>query len=279
MLKKLLATSALCSVSLAAVAADLPIKAPVYKAPAVAPFSWTGFYAGGNVGYSWGHSDLSFGSSADLGVDVGIPPLGLKPDGIIGGLQAGYNWQTNRNWVFGIETDFQWSGQKDSTVGGGDFDFEGTSGSFSYSAHSKLAWMGTLRGRVGFVPDTMPRTMFYGTGGLAYGRVKTSLSASVICDNCGNEGEGFSAQLFASQSKTKVGFAVGAGVESAFADRWTWKVEYLYVDLGSVSGTMAANISCVTDISGFCPSATSLNYSNKFTDNILRVGLNYKFSP
>jgi outer membrane immunogenic protein len=278
-LKKLLATSALCSIPLVAGAADLPVKAPVYKAPVVAPFSWTGFYGGANLGYSWGHSDVSF-PDAPLAV-------GLKPSGIIGGLQAGFNWQMNRNWVLGIETDFQWSGQRDSQTEGESFsticgDGCTIDGSFSERVESKLSWLGTLRGRIGFVPDTMPRTMFYGTGGLAYGRVKTSLnvSESLLCTGGTCDGEGASAQIFASQSKTKVGFAVGAGVESAFADHWTWKVEYLYVDLGTANGNMAVTASCRSDFAGFCDSIPgSLAYSNKMTDNIIRVGVNYKFGP
>ena len=117
-LKKLLATTALCTISLAADAKDLtrnasPVAAPLYN--------WTGFYAGANIGYSWGHSDVAIDSAPAFGlVFAGLDPR-ARPNGVIGGLQAGYNWQQSRNWVWGLETDFQWSGQNDTATGSGSF--------------------------------------------------------------------------------------------------------------------------------------------------------------
>src|SRR5690606_9296591 len=91
--------------SFEAFAADLPkpvYKAPPYKAPILAPapdYSWTGFYAGGHVGYGWSYlsgTDPTGGSSADL-------------RGWLGGLQLGYNYQMGR-FVIGIEGDYSWAG-------------------------------------------------------------------------------------------------------------------------------------------------------------------------
>lgn len=98
----------------AANAADLPpraappMKAPVYAAP---PFSWTGFYLGGNFGYGWGEGSgtMTFGGATG--------PIRGSGDGVLGGVQAGYNWQMGA-MVVGIETDFQGS----SATG----DFSGT---------------------------------------------------------------------------------------------------------------------------------------------------------
>src|SRR5712671_7661251 len=95
----LLATSAF--------AADLPMrtytKAPAYVEPV---YNWTGFYIGGNVGYSWGRSrdtaTLTTGAGTVLFTDV----ASSRMDGVVGGGQMGYNYQT-ANWLWGIETDFQ----------------------------------------------------------------------------------------------------------------------------------------------------------------------------
>src|SRR5262245_12999420 len=97
--------------SASAFAADLPVRMPV-KAPPVAyvvPFSWTGFYIGGNVGWGGAGDDrVGFHFDGDFLGDVG----NAKPNGIFGGGQIGYNWQTGA-WVFGVETDLQFSGLDD----------------------------------------------------------------------------------------------------------------------------------------------------------------------
>jgi outer membrane immunogenic protein len=300
MLKKLLATTALCAIPFASYAADLPVRQPVYKAaPVVAApvYNWTGFYIGGNVGYSWGRSDVTLDSVEFFGFGASTGGAErLHPNGIIGGLQAGYNLQSSRNWVWGVETDFQWTGQKKRVLETAtlappsvtDFPATGdtlTSGSASATVTSKLTWLGTLRGRVGFVPDANPGMLFYATGGLAYGRVKTSFDgmASGSFTNTTNCEGGctFSGAVSASGARTKVGWTIGAGVEGDLGNLWTWKVEYLYVDLGTVSGTIPVNVSgCVTDSTPTttCTSATGIaTYSNRMTDNIVRVGINRRF--
>jgi opacity protein-like surface antigen len=108
----------------AAQAADMPVKAPIFKAAPYDP--WTGFYAGGNVGYSfasWNSSNPVPGNTlASAGLGNFGPGLTstAKPrvDGWIGGLQAGYNWHVQPSWVVGLEGDFQWTGEKASNTGG-----------------------------------------------------------------------------------------------------------------------------------------------------------------
>jgi outer membrane immunogenic protein len=55
-----------------ACAADLAAK-PIYKAPAAVvapvPFSWTGFYVGGNAGYAWGKSHVQMLSGSPTPVE------------------------------------------------------------------------------------------------------------------------------------------------------------------------------------------------------------------
>src|SRR5438105_6808250 len=93
-----------------AVAADLAPKTPVYKAPPpIVVYNWTGFYLGANLGYSFGRAStdwtiagVSFGSTSQ------------KMEGILGGLQAGYNLQSS-NWVAGLEADIQATAQRGSS--------------------------------------------------------------------------------------------------------------------------------------------------------------------
>jgi outer membrane immunogenic protein len=239
-------------------AADLPVKAPVYKAAAVPVYNWTGCYAGGNVGYSWGRArgDLEVpGLSPNLGLPT-VYPISSSPQGAIGGIQIGCDRQLDDRWVLGFEADIQASGQRASrafsafNTGG-----EGVVG----KVDSQLRWFGTVRGVAGFL--VTPTVMLYGTGGLAYGNA--SVSTAITIDNGGV----FSATALNSSSNL-VGYTVGAGVTGAFPNspNWTWKFEYLYVDLGSLS---AAGTNAVL----FGP----FSYSTKVTDNILRVGVNYRF--
>lgn len=171
----------------AAVAADLPrSQGPYYSSPAPVGYNWIGPYVGANVGYQWGRTTNN----------------ATRPDGIEGGLQAGYNWQSG-SFVFGGETDLQISGADD------------TFAPFKFSN----PWFGTLRGRAGYALNNV---LFYGTFGLAYGGIKGETGGLA-------------------ESKTHVGWAGGAGMEVGFTPNWSAKIEYLYIDLAdraySVTGT------------------------------------------
>jgi hypothetical protein len=107
LIKAGVATLALRAASLAAGAAELPVKAPIYKAPlrsVVSYYNWTGFYAGINAGYGFGTSTWSLLSTGDI-----------KPKGVVAGGTLGYNWQLG-SFVYGIEGDFDWSGVKGSVT-------------------------------------------------------------------------------------------------------------------------------------------------------------------
>jgi len=239
-----------------ALAADLPAKAPIYtKAPVyVDPgFDWTGFYIGGNIGYSWGQSrDTSTVSTPTAPAFVTTSDKSSL-DGIVGGGQIGYNWQMQRA-VFGLEADFQGTDEKGSRA----FSFT-IPGFFALALpptpvtlQQKIDWFGTVRGRIGYLVD--PKVLLYVTGGLAYGQVDS------------NETVGAAAPVTFSSSNTHVGYAVGAGIEGVIGGNWTARLEYLYVDLGTVNGTFT-----------LAPATTFTTYSSRITDNILRVGVNYKF--
>ena len=224
-------------------------------------YSWTGCYIGANAGYSWGRASID--SSAPLLGTLGAPSrssIDLNPNGFIGGGQVGCNWQ-NGNAVWGLETDFQGSAQKDSHSSSLPFnDGEGTA-TLSQQIDAKLRWFGTARARAGVL--VVPTIWLYGTGGLAYGNVSVTDTISVVSVNLGNSSSTFS------QSTTRAGWTLGFGLEGMLpnAPRWTWKVEYIYIDLGSFSGSAAG------------PFAGPVAWSTHFTDNIVRAGLNVKFTP
>ena len=238
-------------------AADLR---PITKAPPMAPlpvaFNWTGFYVGLNVGGSWGHQDVTFNGPAAIITDRD------HLNGVIGGGQIGYNWQgPGSPWVFGIEADIQGSGQKTDN---GAFSTPNiprfcalapcppTPGD-SIGFENKLEWFGTVRGRIGYAIGDRGTWLPYVTGGLAYGETKISGSGTLL---------GGTTVAF-SQSDTRVGWTVGAGIEWAFADRWSAKLEYLFMDLGSDPSIALSPTTTIT--------------TGRMTDNIARVGVNLRF--
>jgi outer membrane immunogenic protein len=233
--------------------ADMSVKA----APPVLPryYSWTGFYLGGNIGYSVG-SDRTSGSLSSGGTTLvtGADAV-VAPVGAIGGAQLGYNWQGGPNWLVGFEADFQGSGQKGTSCtilcNNASTGLQET-----FTAQHKLDYFGTVRGRVGVVANT---ALFYVTGGGAYGRVAQTLEAVV---NAGPGSPAFSTAI--TSVENKFGFVVGAGVEAALGGNWTGKIEYLYMDLGSIA------------TSGSIPLPATLAASSNIHDNIIRGGLNYR---
>jgi outer membrane immunogenic protein len=246
-------------IATSAFAADLPVKAPVYtKAPVyVDPvFDWTGFYIGGNLGYSWGRSNDTSTLTNAAGTVLLVTSDKTDLNGIVGGGQIGYNWQI-QNWVWGLEADIQGTDEKGTRA------FSFTTGqqfcfnlcpppvTTPFALTQKIDWFGTVRGRAGVL--VTPRVLLYATGGLAYGQVNSSETVGTVVPSA------FSA------SNTNVGWTVGAGIEGVISGNWTARLEYLYVDLGTVSGSFTL------------PSTNVISYNSRITDNILRVGVNYKF--
>ncbi len=208
-------------------AADLPSRnVPVFAAPAA--MSWAGFYVGVNAGVSWNAYSSRFSDYA------GNPDIAKNKFGGIAGGQVGYNWVSG-NILFGVEADLS------KFIGGGIFVNKGLRG-----IRQKNDWLGTARGRVGIISGDM---MAYVTGGVAFGGVKNKSD--------------FSAPLPKSDSRTRVGWVVGAGVEKMLNANWTIGLEALYVDLGSRNVPLPAN---TTKTGRFSNSAA-----------IARLKLNYKF--
>lgn len=187
-----LANSSVCAVH----AADMIEEAP----PA---FDWTGLYVGANIGGGGGGNDRVGFKAPGYIADFG----NLKPDGFFGGAQVGYNWQVE-HLLLGIEADIQLSGLKD--------DDNVTQLGTTVSSTSDVKWFGTVRPRVGFVID---RALVYGTGGFAFGGVDYTLSSTVPASTVRRD-------------TTYAGWTAGGGVEYAFTDKWSGKLEYQFIDLG-----------------------------------------------
>ena len=273
-----------------ALAADLAAR-PYTKAPPppVVLYNWTGFYIGGNVGYGWGHANNSDNLIAPCPICLFAPPDfatlaangSNRVDGAIGGGQIGYNWQV-KNYLVGIEADIQASGQRGTNTLNSAFFlpiafFFGaqTPSATSLTNTTRLDWFGTVRGRLGYVYD---RWLVYGTGGLAYGElnVNSAVNPANISLVPGFQNVPFNI----GGSQTKTGWTLGFGVESALSANWSWRAEYLYMDLGSVTvtgavpaqGCLGNNLACNPTSAG-----SGTYAAGRFTDNILRVGWNYRF--
>jgi outer membrane immunogenic protein len=178
----------------AAKAADMPTKAPVYKAPAAAPYNWTGFYIGAHVGYGFGVSKTSQPFDTDF----------LGGRGFVGGLLAGYNYMLTSRWLLGIEGDGSWS----DLAHKGDFN-DSAGDSFTVNVKQKQAY--SVRARFGYL--LAPETLLFATAGWSWAQFTYSLNSNFL----GSE----------SDSRWFNGPQVGAGIETMVASGWIARLEYL----------------------------------------------------
>jgi outer membrane immunogenic protein len=229
-----------------ATAADMPLKAPP---PAVVQ-TWSGFYLGLHGGFvdHWGKvndlDNLSFG---------GVPSPSYsasKIGGIFGG-NAGYNVQTGA-FVFGVEGDWNWlgaaAGATATTV---------CLPPCTFTTSFDVRWLATARVRAGIAADA---TLFYVTGGAAFGRVVNS--AVSVFPPVGPIGT-------FSQDTTKAGWTVGAGAERMFGRNWTARAELRYANLGK------STVTCGPP--GACNGGTT--YRGEFSNSLLvgLIGVDFKF--
>lgn len=197
MKKLLLATAATLLIAAPAFAADLPARVgAVAPAPVFVTMNWTGFYVGAQVGYSWG-TDRTTEFVTATGAATGFA-RGFSPDGFVGGLHAGYNYQMG-SLVLGLEGDIEASG-----VSGG---YRLANGN---GTDTDRAWQGSLRARVGVAFD---RALLYATGGVAFADIKHTYVSPAVRE---------------SFSDVKMGWTVGAGLEYAFTNNLTARAEYRY---------------------------------------------------
>jgi len=253
-------TAAIATLGLvgAASAADMPTKAPIVRAPMAAVYNWTGCYIGANAGWIGGADKFT-----NYPGGTGVPATAVAnsvtshESGFTGGGQVGCNWQGAASpFVYGIEADFNGSSLKESASVDLPFAFGGFIARTETNTE-RLTWFSTLRGRAGYAMD---RWLVYATGGLAVAHINSSFT---WVDT------GVPLLRYAgSDSRTRVGYTVGAGVEYAFNNNWSAKVEYLYLDFGTFTfvspNQLGATIFWNTDVHA--------------RDHVVRVGLNYKLN-
>jgi len=233
---------------------------------------WSGLYVGGHAGYGWGTIDgRQFFCNSDCREGRGelvmstLEHSDVDIDGAFGGGQIGLNFQ-HGSIVFGVEGDFSWS----------DIDgrANGTTEVWSGSNRHHKTWdfelehFGTVRGRLGLARDS---ALFYVTGGFAWGKVSSNLTAiqDYVDDNIPDLVSGK-----ASWDDTLTGWTIGGGLEWMLAPSLTLKAEYLYVDLGSFRINYIGR-DLRTDPPGTWKGES---FDGDMDFHTIRVGLNYKFN-
>ena len=254
-MRKLLlsAVAALILAPAAANAADLrmPVKAP--PAPMPPPFSWTGFYIGGNLGGAWAHHNFN---------DTFFPNLSFG-DGntngrFIGGGQVGANYQINQ-FVIGVEGTFDWAANNNNNNGTGVL----IPGNILFPAQlvrisSNDTWIASVAARLGWAVD---RALFYFKGGGGWvgnnGFTLTDVNTGASISTSGNNNVS--------------GWLFGGGLEWAFTDNWSLKVEYDYLGLGNRSFTATGLV---------FPRLAGDTFTTSGSNNVqmVTVGLNYRFN-
>ena len=206
--------------------------------PIMAPsFSWSGAYIGGQLGYGFGKSKLT--ANPDPTDPDASASASFKPNGFLGGVYAGYNFDVGNNVILGADGDFNYANLKKSRSA-----FDPDMGA-TVSLESKLQWSGAVRARAGYAID---RFMPYVAGGVAFGNVKTTFQI---------DGDGYS------NSRTMTGWTIGTGLDYAATDNVILRLEYRYTDFGKKNLSFG--------------NADNVGTSSKFTTNDIRVGVAYKF--
>ena len=220
-------------------------------------WTWTGLYIGGHVGAASGNAYLTDPAGAAIyGNTVRSPAL-------LGGVQAGYNWQIpNTAFVIGAEADA-------SAVGA-----DGTatclaSSGFFLSANCRVRpdAMGSFTGRAGFAAGPQGRTLFYAKGGLAWLDDRIDITTNAL----------FPPAFMTSFDGVRWGWVAGAGVERALTPAWSFRLEYDYAKFGDLNmGTPPSYLQVLPPSAfGYIPTpggSASISQSMQ----TVKVGLNYK---
>lgn len=233
----------------------MAVKAPPAPVPAAAPVPiWTGYYIGLNAGYAWGQNATTCTFATGVGSPCeGIAFPDLKSRGGLFGAEIGANWQF-QNWVVGAAVD--WSALD---LHADEF-FPSVDAGKANQIASRYDWLGTARGRVGYA---VGQSLFYGTGGLAVGRVNNVYENEINTSNGG----------YFSTASNRTGWTIGAGWEYRVTQNWGVKLEYLHVDLGSTNLDISA--AATNGNTGGSPGSSVLHFSNAF--DVVRAGVNFKW--
>jgi outer membrane immunogenic protein len=233
----------------AASAADLPVKA---LPPPVPICIWCGWYAGINIGGSWGDDPATYTQP----LNNGLASTTLHPNGGIGGAQVGYNW-VQGNFVFGLEGDL--NARNNSSTVNGLQPFIGLPNA-QVNITQTDNWLSTGRVRAGWAVDNV---LFYGTGGVAVGEVDHSYTQIEVLTPAQS--------LTLSDAVIRTGWTAGAGLEWMALRNVSFAIEYLHVDLGR--STLVQPTSVVSGGLTFSPTSTTFNNRS----DIVRAKVNIHF--
>jgi outer membrane immunogenic protein len=277
-----------------AFAADMPLKAPA-PSPSL---DWNGFYLGGTVGGDWSDKNFVNVVTTNSFINPVLGPLGIsaatasatassavvgagKTGGFTGGFEAGYNYQFESNVVVGFETDIEGlsgrgSGAVTQVVGRPGF--PGLSYTSTDTVSDHLHYLGTVRGRLGFLPTASflatTSLLAYLTAGLAYGGA--SSSTAITGGETPNTGSSNIAGA-GTFSGTRVGFTFGGGFEWMLSRNWTVKAEYLHYDLGTATYSNGRMTAFAVGLPGVVTFSDVSASSADFSGDLVRAGVNYKF--
>jgi opacity protein-like surface antigen len=265
--------------------AGMPVKAaPVIPVPYAS--GWAGFYAGGHGGGGWARESFehAFNPEFLLGGPAFELFSGIHDRGAIFGGQFGYNWQPYASWVVGFEADISGTTIKKSETHSASF--SGTCGAdcaFTEMAagtlESKIRDLGTVRGKIGFVPWS--NILVYGTGGLAWGQIAHASTGS-FNETCTGSGcfSPFGGSQNFSETSTLFGWAAGAGADWKLWNNLVLGVLYLHYDLGK---TAFPTSQCTVTPNGCFtfafPSLTSQFPSSHVTADAITARLSWLFAP
>src|SRR5262245_49565837 len=221
MKKTFLAGAAVAAIAVAtqASAADLAVRAPVYKAPPTdaTVFSWTGCYVGGHVGWGWSRKKIDETAIATVSRTTRTVNVSgnIDASGAVFGGQIGCNYQFASNFVIGVEGSASATDINGSNLDPYNAAFPGTDDD-NYN-RVKMDWLASITGRVGVVVGNV---LWYAKGGAAWARDRWNVSDTL-------RGEPHVERL-----QTRTGWTAGVGAEWAwsFAPRWSSFVVYEYYD-------------------------------------------------
>ena len=199
--------------SMASASGPAAVPPPMTIAQLPTTTSWTGFYAGGSLGF--GSANYDIGGTYDnpgipLTAALNLPDLGAQ--GVVFGLQGGYNHQMSNNWVLGAQIDAMGSGITNDTALNIAFGPNTISGTYDLRVSS----MYSLSGRLGYL--TSPNTMVYGLLGVTRGNFSGAYNLTVNAVPVVNGNYDFSLN----------GMAVGVGMETMLNDHLSLGLEYRY---------------------------------------------------
>ncbi|HEX4552482.1 MAG TPA: outer membrane beta-barrel protein [Xanthobacteraceae bacterium] len=178
-----------------AIAADMAVKA--WPVAPLAPAIWSGFYVGGQAGYTWANADYTHTNTSGF-----VESFSFHPDSAIGGAHAGVQGQWG-NWVLGVEGSFNFARLYENRTS--------LLRPPSYKTF-ELNDIGTFVGKVGYAANNW---LIYMKGGWADANIRT-------------EGTNPLNGSTASPQKWQSGWTLGGGVDYLVATSWILGVDFNY---------------------------------------------------